>query len=160
MKSKLTLLIAICLWAVCAGQSGAVEAAETATSIKADTIEYNTKTGMTVATGNVRIEQDGNVITAPQAEYNTKSKSGQATGGVIMTRSDGNSTSDRLILHDEDHLTVLGNAVVVQADKTLRAPQIEYYKTRGYAETVGGWSELTMTDGSSLTATRLTYDEG
>ena len=37
--------------------------------------------------------------------------------------------------------------------------QIEYYKGRGYAETVGGWGELSMTDGSKVTSDKLTYDE-
>ena len=156
MKKQLGVLLLGCILAI--GSFTAVQAADAPTSIKADVIEYNTKTGITTAKGNVVISQQDGQATAAAAEYNTKNKTGKLTGGVVAIKDDARITCDTLVLHDENHTTAIGNAAMKKQDKTLRAAQVEYYKDRNFMETVGSWGELAMDDGSVLTAGYINYD--
>ncbi len=156
MKKQLGVLLLGC--AIAIGGFSAVQAADAPTSIKADVIEYNTKTGITTAKGNVVISQEDGQAKAAAAEYNTKTKTGKLTGGVVATKDDARIVCDTLVLHDENHTTAIGNASMKKQDKTLRADQVEYYKDRDFLETVGSWGELAMDDGSTLTAGYINYD--
>lgn len=156
MKKQLGVLLLGCMLTI--GSFTAVQAADAPTSIKADVIEYNTKTGITTAKGNVVISQQDGQATAAAAEYNTKDKTGRLTGGVAATKDDARINCDTLVLNDENHTTAIGNAVMKKQDKTLRAAQVEYYKDRNFMETVGSWGELALDDGSVLTAGYINYD--
>lgn len=158
MKKQLGVLLLGC--AIALGSYSAVLAATAPTSIKADVIEYNTKTGVTTAKGNVIISQEDGQAKAAAAEYNTKTRTGSLTGNVVANKDDATITCDTLIMHDENHTTAVGSASLKKQDKMLRAEQVEYYKDRNFMETVGSWGELAMDDGSTLTAGYISYDVG
>lgn len=122
----------------------AVRAADAPTSIKADVIEYNTKTGITTAKGNVVISQRDGQATAAAAEYNTRTKPANSRAVSLRLKTMPELPAIRLFLHDENHTTAIGNAAMKKQDKTLRAAQVEYYKDRNFMETVGSWGELAM----------------
>lgn len=129
------------------------------TRIKADYIQYNTKTGMTELKGNVVIYRANGTIKASAGEYNTKTKAGSLTGGVNGIQDDAKIISDSIIMHDGGtHVTATGNAYIKKADKALKAEQVEYYEDKDFMETVGGHAELVMDDGSFLKATYINYD--
>ena len=156
MKKQLRVLLLGCVLTVCSFT--AVQAAGEPTSIKANVIEYNTKTGVTTASGNVVITQEDGQAQASAAEYNTKTKAGRLTGGVVATKGDARITSATLVMHDDKHMTAIGNATIKKQDKTLRSEQVEYYQDREFMETAGSWGELVMDDGSTLTAGYINYD--
>lgn len=56
-------------------------------TLTADHIEYNTQTGIVVATGHARVTQDGVVVTADRIVGNLQSGDIEATGAVTLTRA-------------------------------------------------------------------------
>ena len=73
-----------------------------------------------------------------------------------MESGDGTTTGKTVIKHDGG--TAVGNAVVKKADKTLTAPRVDYHDDTKFAETMGGTARLEATDGSWVTAGKITYD--
>lgn len=127
-------------------------------SVKADELEYDLQTGQGTAKGHVVLQQDGGTATADYAEFNSKSKTGVLTGNVIADREDSHISCNKFIMHNENYLSAVGNAVVVKDGKSLHSDQVDYYKDREYAQTVGSWARLTDTDGSVLNAAQIDYD--
>lgn len=160
MEKKLAIFLTGCVTcAALAANLAPVQAANPATSIKADVIEYNAKSGNTIATGNVIINQEGSITRASAGEYNTKTQAGRLTGGVDGMKDNARVVCDTLIMHEGgEHLTAVGSAMIKKEDKTLRSEQVEYYKDREFMETAGGYGQLTMGDGSTLDAGYINYD--
>lgn len=128
-------------------------------SIYGDQIDYDFRNGQAVAKGNVMIKKDGGTTTADNADYNTKSGEGHLKGNVVGIKGESKITCQTMNLADKgDHITAIGNAVLKNVDKTLRASQVDYYSQREYAETAGDWAQLGMDDGSTLDASYLNYN--
>lgn len=127
-------------------------------NVKADEIEYDMNSGDGTAKGNVVILHDGGKATAAAAEFNSKSMSGRLTGGVVADKEDAHITCATFVMHNEDYVSAVGEAAVTKQDKTLTADQIDYHTDSEYAETIGSWGRLTSTDGSVLTAAKITYN--
>lgn len=127
-------------------------------SVKADTIEYDMRSGDGTAKGNVVLRQDGGTATAASAEFNSKNKSGRLMGGVVANRDDARVICDTFVMHNEDYSSAIGGASLTKGDKTLTSNQVDYYQAREYAETIGSWAKLSMTDGSILDASKIIYD--
>lgn len=138
--------------------TSAFAAAPSKFSVQADELDYDMKTGEALAKGHVVIIQDNSKATGDNAQYNSKTKSGRLKGNVVADRGDEHITCDEFkILNDNDY-SAIGNAVVVKEGKKLAAPQINYYKAREFAETLGSWARLTDVDGSTVDAVKLIYD--
>jgi lipopolysaccharide export system protein LptA len=130
-----------------------------ASSVTGDTIEYDFRNGQAIAKGNVIITNDDGRATAKDADYNTKTGEGKLTGSVVATKKDAKVTCHTLtIAQAGNHLTAIGNAVLKQQDKTLRADQVEYDSNRQYAETVGNWAQLALDDGSTMDSANMDYN--
>ncbi len=130
-----------------------------ASSISADTVEYDFKTGQAAAEGNVQIRHDDGTASASSADYNTKTGEGKLTGSVVADQKDAHLTSGTLIIKNKGKfLSAIGNAVLRKADKTLRADQVDYDSDAQFAQTVGDWAQLTMDDGSSLDSASMKYN--
>ena len=127
-------------------------------SVKADTIEYDMQSGDGTAKGNVVLKQDGGTATAANAEFNSKTKSGRLTGGVVADRDDSHVVCNTFVMHNEDYSSAIGGAHLTKGDKTLSSDRVDYYQGREYAETIGNWAKLSMTDGSVLDAAKITYE--
>lgn len=127
-------------------------------SVQADELDYNMKTGEAVAKGHVVIIQDNGKATGDNATYNSKTKSGSLKGNVVADRGDEHVTCDEFKIINDNDYSAIGNAVVVKEGKRLAAPQINYYKAREFAETVGNWARMTDVDGSTVDAVKLIYD--
>ena len=129
-------------------------------SIAGDTIDYDFRSSQTVAKGNVVLINNEGTAKAANAEYNTKTEAGQLTGGVVAVQGEAQITCNTLVMHaGGDQLTAIGNAILTKNDKTMYADQVEYFQSRQYMETVGGWARLTMDNGqSSLEAVYINYD--
>ncbi|MPL68919.1 LPS-assembly protein LptD [bioreactor metagenome] len=114
--------------------------------LAAQTIEYNSATGLMTAQGGVRMIQDDAVLTGTSAEYNTKTREAYVAGGVKVVKGDATLTSAEVRSYDNNHLIATGGAVLVKGDNTLTGPKIDYYSDRQYAVVPGG-ARLTMPDG-------------
>ena len=134
---------------ILAGLLSVTTACWAASSISADTVEYDFKTGQAAAEGNVQIRHDDGTASASSADYNTKTGEGKLTGSVVADQKDAHLTSGTLIIKNKGKfLSAIGNAVLRKADKTLRADQVDYDSDAQFAQTVGDWAQLTMDDGS------------
>lgn len=138
--------------------SGTALASGSNFSVKADVIEYDMQSGDGTAKGNVVLTQDDGTATAANAEFNSKTKSGRLTGGVVADRADSHLVCATFVMHNEDYSSAIGDARLTKGDKTLTSDRVDYYKEREYAETIGSWARLSMTDGSVLDAVKITYD--
>ncbi len=127
-------------------------------TIKADTITYDTTTGISTATGNVVINQDGGQATANYAEYNTTMQSGFLSGNVVIIKDDAKIYASEVYLRTKDHMTAVGNAKVIKAGDSITAPQIDYWTQTEFAKTSGGWAMLAQADGSTLSADYIEYN--
>lgn len=127
-------------------------------SVQADELDYDMKTGEAIAKGNVVIMQDGSKATGEVANYNSKTKSGSLKGNVVADRGADHITCNEFQIKNDDNYSAIGNAVVIREGKKIEAPQIDYYKSREFAETIGDWARLTDVDGSTLNATKVTYN--
>lgn len=127
-------------------------------SVQADELDYDMKTGEAVAKGHVVITQNDSKVTGDNANYNSKTRSGKLQGNVVADRGDEHVTCDEFEIINDNDYSAIGNAVVIKEGKKLAAPQINYYKGREFAETLGGWARLTDADGSTVDAVKLIYD--
>lgn len=121
--------------------------------LSAQTIEYNSSTGVMIAQGGVKIVQGNAVMTGSSAEYNAKTKEAYVTGGVKVVQEDAALTSDEVRSYDNNHIIAAGNAVLVKGENTITGPKIDYYSDKQYA-IVPGPARLTMPDGF-MTADRI-----
>ena len=127
-------------------------------SVSADEMDYNMKTGDGVAKGNVVILQDGGKATCNTATFNSKRKSGTLNGNVVAKRGDETIVCNQFVAHNENDLSAIGGAVVTKGGRSLSSDRIDYYKSRDFAETTGGWARLRDNDGSVLNAAKIDYD--
>ncbi len=119
----------------------------------AETIDYDSTTGIITAKGGVRITQDAAVLTGASAEYNIKTKETYITGGVKVVKEDMTMTSAEVKGYDNNHFVATGDAVLVKGQNTLTGPLIDYYADKQYA-LVPQSAHLSMPDGT-MTANRI-----
>lgn len=128
-------------------------------SVDAPEIEYDLNSGDGTTTGKTTIKQDGGTAVAQGgATFNSRTRTGRLYGGVVADKQDQQLRSAELILHTESFVSAIGDARLTKGDKTLAAPRVDYHEDRKYAETQGGSARLTATDGSWLTASKITYN--
>lgn len=144
-KMQLTLLTT----AVCFILTGTLYAAADSKPVElnANTVEYDTQTGLITATGSVKMIQDGAVLTGASAQYNSKTQEGFVTGGVVADKEDMHMTAAMIKTSGPNHMIATGNVVAVKADKTLTGPQIDYYLDTSYA-VIESNARVTMNDGT------------
>lgn len=155
-KNSVLILAAAALFSF--GACTAAMAAPDNFSVKADELEYDLQTGEGIAKGHVVLTQDGGTATADYAKFNSKSKTGNLIGNVIAEREDSYISCDELVMHSENYLSAVGDANVSKNGRTISAYQVDYYKDREYAETIGSWAQLTDSDGSIVNAAKIDYD--
>ncbi len=138
------------LYAVAAPQSQD----KTPVELLADTIDYDAKKGIIIASGTVRITQGQAVITGAQAEYNTKTQEGRITGGVKAVNQDATLTAAEVQTYKSNtYLVALGDAVLIKGENRLTGPRVEYFADTQYA-LVPQSGQIEMPDGT-MTADKI-----
>ncbi|HWR44318.1 LptA/OstA family protein [Sporomusa sp.] len=128
--------------------------AKTPVEIAADSIDYDSASGIMLATGGVRITQGQAVMTGAKAEYNTKSQEGHLTGGVNAVNQDATLTAAEVKTYKNNtHLIAMGDAVLTKGDQRLTGPKIEYFSETQYA-LVPENGKIEMPDGT-MTADKI-----
>lgn len=108
-------------------------AANKPVDITADTIEYDAKSGQTVANGNVKMTQEDAVITGTKATYNAKSNVGEIDGGAHLVKGDLDMVCEKVTSLDQNHIVAFGDVVMKKAQNTLYGPKVDYFSDREYA---------------------------
>ena len=128
-------------------------------SVDAEEIEYDMESGDGTTTGKTVIKHDGGTAVGQKGStFNSKKHTGHLYGGVVAHKEDQHLTSEELFIYSDKYYSAVGNAVVKKADKTLTAPRVDYHDDTKFAETMGGTARLEATDGSWVTAGKITYD--
>ena len=133
-------------------------AAQIPTTLKADTIIYDSETGISTAEGNVVIIQQDGEARGERAEYNLNSKVGWLEGNVVATKGEAKLAAQKIWVREQNHITAEGGASVSKAGDSVYAPRIDYWSNREFAKTSGGWAKLSQADGSVMTANHMEYD--
>ena len=123
-------------------------------NLTADSLTYDTTTGLVTAEKNVRLEQGTGWIEGARATYNTKTEEGTVEGGVRAMREDMNLSCDRLFAASQEHWQATGSVHMVKAERTFTGPQVDYYPSQNDYILAGSGGTITSADGT-LTADRL-----
>ncbi|MBQ8919608.1 MAG: organic solvent tolerance protein OstA, partial [Acidaminococcaceae bacterium] len=127
--------------------------------VDAEEIEYDMESGDGTTTGKTTITQDNGTATGQKGStFNSKARTGHLYGGVEAKRGDEQLRSEELVIYSDKYISAVGDAVVVKGARTLAAPRVDYHDDTKFAETLGGYARLSETDGSWLTAGKITYD--
>ena len=127
--------------------------------VDAEEIEYDMESGDGTTTGKTTIKQDtGTAVGQKGSTFNSKNHTGHLYGGVTADRGDERLRSEELVIYSDKYVSAVGNAVIVKGSRTLTAPRVDYHDDTKFAETMGGYARLSETDGSWLSAGKITYD--
>lgn len=158
MINKKKALVMLATAVICCGMATTAFAASGKFNVKADELEYDMQTGQGKGKGHVVIVQDDGKATANYATFNSKTKTGTLMGNVMVYKEGTQISCGEFTMHNEDYTSALGGAIVIKDGKKLEADQVDYHKSKEFAETIGNWARLTDTDGSVLNATKIDYD--
>ena len=147
------ILTLLTVGAVCTAAAAPQQGNEP-TNLTADSLTYDTTTGLVTAEKNVRLEQGTGWIEGARATYNTKTEEGTVEGGVRAMREDMNLSCDRLFAASQEHWQATGSVHMVKAERTFTGPQVDYYPSQNDYILAGSGGTITSADGT-LTADRL-----
>ncbi|MFA6850705.1 MAG: LptA/OstA family protein [Selenomonadaceae bacterium] len=155
MKMTKKIKLAFLTAAVCTAlMTGTLYAADgQPTELNGDTVDYNTNSGIIVATGNVVMKQGTSTVTGAQATYNSKTQEGTVTGGVVADKDDMHMTAEIVVTDGKNHMLASGSVIAIKGDKTLTGPRIDYYEDKDYI-LIEKDGKVTMPDGT-FTADRM-----
>ncbi len=149
-RGILTLLAA---GAVCTA-AAAPQQGNAPTNLTADTLTYDTRTGIITAETNVRMEQGTGYVEGARATYNTKTEEGTVEGGVRAVREDMNLSCARLSGIGQDHWQAVGDVHMVKAGRTFTGAQVDYYPSQNEYILAASGGTITSADGT-LSADRI-----
>jgi len=145
--------IALVLLLSCSALTSVQAAQNSPIELSADTIDYDSTSGIMTANGNVRMVQDSSVMTGRYAEYNSKTKAAYVNGGVRVVKDDATLRAAEVRSYDNTHMVATGDPVLTKGDSELTGPKLDYYSDKQYA-IVTGWAKLVQTD-SVMTANQI-----
>lgn len=140
--------------AVLGGIAGAAAAAsQPAVSVMADAMQYDGKTQIATATGNVVIVRDQATMTGDKAVYNLKTAEADMDGNVTVQQPDMHLTAAKLHSTNKNYVIATGDVRGIYGDKKLNGDQVEYYLDQDYGIVTGnGYLEA---DGSQMWADHI-----
>ena len=143
-RGVLTLLAA---GAVCTAAAAPQQGNEP-TNLMADSLTYDTRTGLITAETNVRMEQGTGYVEGARATYNTKTEEGTVEGGVRAMRDDMQLSCDRLSGIGQEHWQATGSVHMVKAGRTFTGPVVDYYPSQNEYVLAASGGTMTSADGT------------
>ena len=128
-------------------------------SMSGDELEFDMQTNLGVAKGNVVLVYKEGRATGDYAQFNSKTNSGYLQGNVVADKDGYHITADTMTVHDDDHTSASGNAVLTKDGRVLKAKLIDYYKSTQFLQTGNGRATLTDVDGSTVEADEINYSQ-
>ena len=131
-------------------QAGVLHAADSPepSSLDADMVEYDMKTGVVTAEGNVLMKRGISRIAGARAAYNINTQEGMVEGNVVAVREDMRVTCEKLTTDVPDHMLTLGNVYGTQQDKTFRGETVEYFPKQNEYVKIPTGGIITSKDGT------------
>ena len=134
-------------------QMGMIHAAGTdgnpePSSLDADVVEYDMKTGVVTAEGEVLMKRGISRIAGAKAIYNVNTREGMVEGNVVAVREDMRITCDKLTTDGPDHMLAIGNVHGTQQDKTFDGDLVEYFPEQNQYVVIPGGGVVTSKDGT------------
>ena len=155
MTKKLYRGVLLLLAAAAVGTAAsAAQPGREPTNLTADSLTYDTRTGVVTAEANVRMEQGTGWVEGVRATYNTRTEEGTVEGGVRAMREDMQLSCDRLFAQGQNHWQATGSVRMVKADRTFTGPQADYYPAQNDYLLAASGGTITSADGT-LSADRL-----
>ena len=112
--------------AVLGGIAGAAAAAsQPAVSVMADAMQYDGKTQIATATGNVVIVRDQATMTGDKAVYNLKTAEADMDGNVTVQQPDMHLTAAKLHSTNKNYVIATGDVRGIYGDKKLNGDQVD-----------------------------------
>lgn len=108
-----------------------------AVSVTADTLEYNGKTQVATATGNVVIVRDQATMTGNKAVYNLKTAEADMEGNVSVQQPDMQLNADKVHSTNKNYVVATGSVRGVYGDKKVNGDKVEYYLDQDYGIVTG-----------------------
>ena len=127
-------------------------------NLSGDELDFDMESNLGVAKGNVILEQDGARATGDYAQFNNKTRTGYLQGHVVADKDGYHITADTMTVHSDDHTSASGKAVLTKDGRKLESNLINYYKSSQIMTAGNGRSTLTDTDGSTVQADNIEYD--
>lgn len=122
-------------------------------SVTADKLEYNGKTQVATATGNVVIVRDKATMTGNKAVYNLKSAEADMEGNVVVEQPDMHLDAEKVHSTNRNYIVATGNVHGINGDKKVNGDKVEYYLDKDYSIVSGhGYLEA---QGSQLWADHI-----
>lgn len=116
-------------------------------TLDADTVEYDMKTGLAKAEGNVLMTRGITKLTGLKATYNVNTKEGFVEGNVIGVRDKMRITCDKLKSDGPGHMYATGNVKGREEDKTFEGDYVEYFPEQKSYVKIPGPGKVTNKDG-------------
>lgn len=161
-RNKMLLLMLLCFLTWFAVNSSLVYSApakDAKYSVDAQEIEYDMASGDGTTKGKTTIKHDGGTAVGQKGStFNSKKRTGHLYGGVVADKEDQHLRSQELIIYTDKYVSAVGDAVIIKGGRKLEAPRVDYHDDTSFAETLGGSARITETDGSWLSAGKITYD--
>ncbi|WP_301859844.1 LptA/OstA family protein [uncultured Megasphaera sp.] len=117
--------------------SGLMAADAPSVSVTADRLEYNGKTQVATATGNVVIVRDQATMTGNHAVYNLKTAEADMEGNVAVQQPDMQLNADKLHSTNRNYIIAIGSVRGIYGDKKVNGDQVEYYLDKDYGIVTG-----------------------
>lgn len=148
MKRRILTLAIVALLGTNIMVSAALAEDKKPVEVSADSLEYNSSTGVITAQGKVVIKQDNATITGVTAQYNMKNKEAHIFGDVKLVKEDIKLVADEVQSFDNNHIVASGESLLLtKGTDSLKALKLDYYTDKEYACTSGGFAELVMNQG-------------
>ena len=98
----------------------------------ADSIDYNDKTKVLIAKGNVRVVSSGQILTANNVTFNQATNRLTIPGGFTITNGDGSTLNgtDADISSDLSRAVIRGAHILIEKQFQMAADKIEYKNNR------------------------------
>ena len=141
------ILVLLAAGALSAAASAAQQGTEP-TNLTADSLTYDTRTGLITAETNVRMEQGTGYVEGARATYNTKTEEGTIEGSVRAMRDDMQLSCDRLSGIGQDHWQATGSVHMVKAGRTFTGPVVDYYPSQNEYVLAASGGTMTSADGT------------
>lgn len=133
-KNKAWRILGIAAMSMVMSMGTIFAADEEPISMDADTVEYDMKTGVVKAKGDILMVQGDLKITGQDGEYNVNTQEGRLEGNVIAVKPSKSMrvTADKVTSDAQQHMVATGNVHGVMEDKTFDGTIIEYFQPQDY----------------------------
>ncbi len=145
--SRKNKIMAAVLAAFLSFGTGTLNAAEEPSELNADTVEYDMRTGLITATGDVLLKHGSSRATGARGYYNVKTMEALLEGNVIAVKEDLRITCSRVMSNGKGHMFADGDVRAVKQDQTFQGDHVDFYPEDRNHVVIPAGARVTSKDG-------------